>query len=127
MKSASAARLGDVRRQRLQVVGHQRRQRDDLLEVRLDVALQRVDLEPVTVAQQFRGFADVGAQVRPAGDESVEADAGQTLDDEAQAAVGQLEHLVDVGGGADRVEVVLARVLFGRLALREDGDHAAAR
>ena len=46
------AGIGDVRRQRLQVVGEQRRERDDLLEVALDVALQRVDLEVVLVAQQ---------------------------------------------------------------------------
>ena len=52
----SAARPGSVMfdGQRLQVVGHQRRQRDDLLEVGLDVALQRVDLEPVVVGQLAR-------------------------------------------------------------------------
>ena len=46
-----AARIGDVRGERLQIVGHQRRQRHDLLEVRLDVALQRVDLEAVFVLE----------------------------------------------------------------------------
>ena len=45
------AGIGDVGGERLQVVGQQRRQRDDLLEVALDVALQRVDLEVVLVAQ----------------------------------------------------------------------------
>ena len=44
------ARLGDVHRQRLQIVGQQRRQRDHMLEVGLDVPLQRVDLEPIFVA-----------------------------------------------------------------------------
>ena len=43
------ARLGDVHRQRLQIVGQERRQRDDLLEVRLDVAGERVDFEPIGV------------------------------------------------------------------------------
>ena len=49
MKSAS--RPGSVMfdGQRLQIVGQQRRQRHDLLEVRLDVARQRVDLEAVGV------------------------------------------------------------------------------
>ena len=54
MKSASLPGLGDVRRERLQVVGEQRRQRDDLLEVALDVALQRVDFEVIFVAQAAR-------------------------------------------------------------------------
>ena len=41
-------------------------------------------------------------------DDLVEREPRQPLDDQAQAAVGQLEHLVDVGRGADRVQVVLA-------------------
>ena len=45
------------------------------------------------------------------GDDLVEREPRQPLDDQAQAAVGQLEHLVDVGRGADRVEVVLAAAL----------------
>ena len=102
------AGIGDVGGQRLQVVGQQRRQRDDLLEVALDVALQRVDLEVILVAQALVGGDHRAAQVRARLDDAVEADARQPLDDQAQAAVGQLEHLVDVGGGADRVEVFLA-------------------
>ena len=35
--------------ERLQIVGEQRRQRHDLLEVRLDIAQQRVDLEAVRI------------------------------------------------------------------------------
>ena len=121
------AGLGDVRGQRLQVVRHQRRQRDDLLEVDLDVALQRVDLQPIAVGQLLRRLGDVGQQIRPAGDDAVEPHPGQALDDDAQAAVRQLEHLVDVAGGADGVEVVLARVLFRGLTLGEDGNHPAGR
>ena len=48
------ARVGDVGGQRLQVVRQQRRQRHHLLEVALDVALQRVDLEVILVAQDSR-------------------------------------------------------------------------
>ena len=44
-----AARLRDVDGERLQIVGQQRRQRHDLLEVRLDVARERVDLQPIGV------------------------------------------------------------------------------
>ena len=63
------AGIGDVRRQRLQIVGQQRRQRDDLLEVALDVALQRVDFEVILVAQHLvgrrhRGLADTAASAR---------------------------------------------------------------
>ena len=58
MKSARRPGLGDVDGERLQVVRHQRRQRHDLLEVRLDVALQRVDLEFVLVADHFWHLGD---------------------------------------------------------------------
>ena len=49
------ARLGNVHRQRLQIVGQQRRQRDDMLEVGFDVPLQRVDLESIFVAHHVVG------------------------------------------------------------------------
>ncbi len=45
------AGLGDVHRERLQVVREQRRERHDLLEVGLDVARERVDLEAVGVVR----------------------------------------------------------------------------
>ena len=72
----------------------------------------------------FGGRADARAQVRLRRDDLVEREARQPLDDQAQAAVGQLEHLVDVRGGADRVEIVLLRLLDRRVALREDARSA---
>ena len=120
------ARIGDVGGERLQVVGQQRRQRHHLLEVALDVALQRVDLEVVLVAQHLVGRHDRGAQVGAGLDDPVEPDPRQPLDDQPQAAVRQLEHLVDVGGGADRIEVVLQRLLDRGFALGEHADHPAA-
>ena len=81
--------------------------------LRLDVALQRVDLERVRLVERFGRGADLGPQVRLRRDDLVEREAGQPLHDEPQAAVGQLEHLVDVRGRADRVEVFLLR-LFER-------------
>ena len=57
MKSASLPGSVMLAGERLQVVGQQRRERDDLLEVALDVALQRVDLEMIFVAQAFVGAA----------------------------------------------------------------------
>ena len=58
---------------------------------------------------------------------SCEREPRQTLDDEAEAAVRQLEHLVDVRRRADRVQVGLHRLLDGRVTLGEDGDQLAVR
>ena len=119
--------LGDVDGERLQVVRHQRRQRDDLLEVRLDVALERVDLQFVLVTDHFWHLGDTRLQIRARRRHLVEADAGHALDDDAQAAVGQLEHLVDVAGGADRMQILLLWIILGGFALSEHGDHPARR
>ena len=120
------ARIGDVGGQRLQIVGHQRRQRDDLLEVRLDVALQRVDLEPVVFLQHLGCFDDAATQVRPRRGDLFEPHAREALHDDAEAAVRQLEHLVNLAGGADRMQIVLRRLVFAGLALREHGNGLAA-
>ena len=56
------ARIGDVAGERLQIVGQQRRQRHDLLEVALDVPLQRVDLEVILVASATRRPSDTAAR-----------------------------------------------------------------
>ena len=120
------ARLGDVQRQRLQVVRQQRRQRHDLLEAGLDVPLQRVDLEAILGAVQLGRLFDLGQQVGPQRRQPLQADPRKALDDQAQAAVGQLEHLVDVGGRPDFVEVGLGRLLDRGVALREDRDEPAA-
>ena len=119
------AGIGDVGGERLEVVGQQRRQRDDLLEIALDVALERVDLEVILVAALVGGHGDRGAQVRPGLDDAIERDALDALHDQPQAAVGQLEHLVDVGRGADRIQVFLQRLFDRGLALREDADQLA--
>ena len=60
------------------------------------------------------------------GRDRVQLQPRQPLDDQAQAAIGQLEHLVDVRGGADPVEIVLGRLLDRRIALREHADELAA-
>ena len=122
MKSASLLGIGDVGGERLQVVRQQRRQRHDLLEVALDVALQGVDLEVILVAQLVVGDGDDSPQVRARLDEAIELHAREALNDQPEAAVGQLEHLVDVGDGADGVEVVLHRLFDRRVFLREDAN-----
>ncbi len=72
------------------------------------------------------GGHDGRTQVGLDRDHLLQPQARQALDDQPEAAVRQLEHLVDVGGRADRVEVVLAGLLDGRVALGEDGDQLAA-
>ena len=56
--------LGDVHRQRLEIVREQRRQRHDLLKVRLDVPGERVDLEAIGVLDGVRRGADARPDVR---------------------------------------------------------------
>ncbi len=117
--------VGDVRGERLQVVRQQRRQRHHLLEVALDVPLQGVDLEMILLAQHFVGRRHRGAQIRPRLNHAIEPHAREPLDDQPQAAVRQLEHLVDVGRDSDRIEIVLQRLLDRRFALGEHADHPA--
>ena len=58
---------------------------------------------------------------RPVLVDLVQAEALHALHDQAQRAVGELEHLVDVGERADPEEVALDGVVHGGIAL---GDHA---
>ena len=111
MKSASLPGIGDVGGQRLEVVRQERRERHDLLKVALDVPLQRVDLEVILVAEHLLRRRDGRLEVRAGLHDAIEPHARQPLHDQPQAAVGQLEHLVDVGCRSDRIEVVLRRVL----------------
>ena len=119
------SRLGDVHRERLQIVREERRQRHDLLEVRLDVPRQRVDFEPVGVLEILVRGADPRTQVRLGGDNLLELQPGQTLDDQAEASIGKLEHLVNVRGGADGVQIVLPRLFDGGVTLGEHRDQLA--
>ena len=100
--------------------------RHHLLEVVLYVPLQRVDLETIVPGHDvFRG-ADGRAQERLGGTDPVQRDAGQPLNDQPQAAIRQLEHLVDVRDRADAVEIVLAGLFDRSLALREDAHELIA-
>ena len=119
------AGVGDVAGQRLQVVGQQRRQGHHLLEVALDVALQGIDLEVVRLAQDVVGLPHAGPDVRLRRQHLVQVQARLPLHDEAQGAVGQLEHLVDVGGGSDGVQLFLGRLFGARIELGEDPDETA--
>ena len=119
------AGIGDVPRQRLQIVGEQRRQRHDLLEVALDVALERINLEVILIAQDFVCHGHCSLEVRPRLHDPVETHAGQALHDQPEAPVGELEHLVDVRRRADGIQVVLSGLLDRRFTLREHANHPA--
>ena len=121
------AGLADVRRQRLQIVGQQRRQRHDLLEIRLDVTQQRVDLQTIVVTERLDGRRDPRAQIGLRFLDLVQPKPFEALHDQPQAAVRQLEHLVNQTGGSDLVQVGLLRLLDGRIPLREDADQFALR
>jgi hypothetical protein len=86
-----------------------------------------VDLQVVGVVGPFGRRADARAQIRLRRHDLVELQARQPLDDEPQAAVGQLEHLVDVRRRADAEQIVLRRLLDRGVALREHRDQLAVR
>ena len=65
---------------------------------------------------------DLGLEVRLLGEDRVDARAGEALDEEADAAVGQLQHPHDRGDGADRVEVVRAAASRSGRPLRDEHD-----
>ena len=120
-------RVGDVGGERLQVVRQERRERHDLLKVRLDVALERVDLEAVVVGERLGRLRHARAEEGLGRHHLLEPQPHEALHDQAQAAVGQLEHLVNVGRHADRVQVGGGGLLHGRVALREHPDQLPAR
>ena len=106
------ARVVDVRRRELQLLGQVRREPDDLREQALDVARQRLDLGRVVV--HVRQRLELADEVRLVGDALGEPDALQAADEDAQRPVGDLDHLVDDRDRADLVDVVPA----GRLDRR---------
>jgi len=117
----------NIGRERLQIVREHRRQRHDVLKIALDVALERIDLEMILFAQDFFS-ADHGApQVGTGLDDPFQPHARQPLDDQAEAAVRQLEHLVNVGRGADRVEILEHRLFDRGVALGEYANHTPRR
>ena len=100
-------------------------ERDGAVEALLDAAHQRLDLEALLGGGGLLDALDLGLQVRLGLADVLDAGARQALDEDADAAVGQLEHPHDDGRGADAVEVGLARVLDRAVALRHQHDDAA--
>ena len=117
-------RVVDVRRRELQLLGQVRGHPDDLRELLLHGARERLDLR--RVRDDLRQVLELGDEVGLVLDRLDEPDALDALDEDPQRPVGHLDHLVDDGDGADAVEVVPTRRL-GLLVLdREEGEHPLA-
>ena len=96
-----------------------------LLERGLDVAHQGLDLERALLGALRLGHRlDARLQVGQALVEGDDAGAADALHEHADAAVGQLQHAHDEGGGAHRVDVVGPGVVLVLLLLRGEQDHA---
>ena len=118
------AGLGDVARGDGRLGRHRRAVRDVLLDLRLDRAHQRLDLD--VAGARVRELLDRGREVRLRLDEAVHAQPALALDDRTDGAVRELDDLGDLGEGADRIELRgRPDLLLLRLALGDERDGAA--
>ena len=97
------ARLADVAGGDRRLGRDRRAARDVLLDLGLDGPHQGLDLEAAGVL--VGELLDPGAQVRVGRREAVDAQAPLALDDRPDGAVLQLDHLGDLGQGADGVQL----------------------
>ena len=120
------ARLGDVAGRHGRLGRHGRADLDVLLDLRLDGAHERLDLD---VRRRLLGeLLDPRADERLGLREPVEAHPGLALDDRAHGAVLELDDLGDLGHGADRVQLGrVGDVLLVRLALGDQRDAPTLR
>ena len=96
-----------------------------LLDLGLDAADQRLDLD-ARRASSSSSSSTCDGEVRAVLREAVDADAALALDDGTHGAVLELDHLGDLGDGADRVQLGgVVDVLLLRLALGHERDRAA--
>ena len=121
-----ARRVLDVRGQGLQLVGegggelhHPLEEPQGALGQGLDLDLLLGGHRPPSMSSMLR------LQEGPVLGDLQDAEALHALHHEAQRAVGELEHLVDVGEGPDAVEVALHRVVDRGVALGDDADDLA--
>ena len=122
---AERARVVDIRGGELQLLGQVRGHADDVRELALDVAGQRLDLG--RVRDDVRQLLQLRRQVRLLLLRLDEAHALEPLDEDSQRPVGDLDHLVHDGDRPDPVEVVPAgRVGLG-VAHGQQRQHPLAR
>jgi hypothetical protein len=94
-----------------------------LVELRNHRAAQRLDLVRNLVVRRYRRRLD--REVRFGIDNLVDARALAALDQHLHRAVGQLQHLQNVGNGADAVQVFRRRLVLGRRFLGHQYDALA--
>jgi hypothetical protein len=116
------ARVLDVGGQRLQLVGQRRGELDDLLEQAERALGQRLDLDLLVGRNRLVNELDAREKERLVLADAAQAEALHALDDQAQGAVRELEHLVDVRERADAMQIALHRIVHGRVPLRDDAD-----
>src|SRR5882724_11802473 len=102
-----------------ELVRQSRGQRDDLLEEPGRRARQRFDLETGRRRRLVGQTLDPRAEERRLLHDVADAESREPLDDQPQRAVGLLQRLVDEDHGADRMKLLGARVLRGRVALHD--------
>ena len=129
-----AQRRGDEVRERARVV-HVRGgelelgrevgdERDQPSELVLDVAGERLELG--ALLEILRHLAELADEVRLVLHRALEADPPDPLDEDAQRAVGDADHLVHDRGGPDLVEVVPAGLLCVLVADRDEREQPLA-
>jgi hypothetical protein len=118
------ARVLDVHHHELQLVGQIRDHRHELRELVHEVRLDGVEV--------LRGLVLVHQRPRAADEEGIvlevvlDLDAAQSLDEDAHALIGVLEHLEQAAGRAPRVQAFGARLLVVRGLLRHQPEHAVS-
>ena len=118
------ARVLDVRGGELQLFGQIRDEPDHPCEEALDVPRERLDLG--CLFELIRQIGELADEIGVILQRPHEPDASQTLDEDAQGPVGNLDHLVDHGRGPDEVEVVEAGLLRLRILDGDESEHAIA-
>src|SRR5581483_1498121 len=97
------------------------------LEVLLDGTDERFDFQRTILRDRLFDARDLRLEERRGLNEVIDARAAQSLHQDADAAVGQLQHAHDDRDGADAIEILFARILVLEVFLRRQHDHAVFR
>ena len=108
-RSAERARVVDVRRGELELLGQVGHEADHAAEEVLDVARERLEL--LRLLEHVSHLLDDGDEVRLVGDGLRDPDPVETLDEDAQRPVWDADEFVHRRRSAHRVEVVEAGLL----------------
>ena len=112
----------DVQEGDAELVGGDRHERQHLADLGLQVLDQGLDLD--RLLDLLRQETDLEDQVRLGPDGAGEPDAVEAADQDPDRAVGELQHPLDDGCGADLVQILLRGLLDGGVLLQDQADHA---